>query len=189
MREFLLYSNTGFTSGKFRDLMKAGRLDIVAHSIIHALYLSNDIRKDVKFHVILNGPPDPPKHIEIFYEENIPISKKDVGNLLKFTLWKYKKGRKVKAFPGIYIEKKSFEEVVDEMRKSKEIVYLDKNGESFREFDFSKDCLFVIGDHLGLPKEAKKYLRKINARKLSLGSKTYFSSQTIVILNFLIDNF
>ena len=52
-------------------------------SFIQAVYLSNDFRKDVVFHFILYGMPDPPKHIEIRVTDELEISKKDVGNLIK----------------------------------------------------------------------------------------------------------
>jgi len=189
MRAFLLYSNKGFTSGKFRNLMEAGRLDIVAHSIIHCFFLSNNIRKDVKMDIILNGPPDPPKHIEIIPNEKTPFSKKDVGELLRIVLWKYKKGRKVEALPGIFIEKKSLEDVIIESKKDFEIYVLDKKGKNISEinFDLNKNTMFVLGDEEGIPKDKKRFLRENCNSFLSLGNIEYFTSQCIVILNYILD--
>ena len=41
MREFILISNRGRTKGDWKDLMAAGRMDIVCHSVVSALFLSN----------------------------------------------------------------------------------------------------------------------------------------------------
>jgi len=187
MREFILISNHGRTKGDWRDLMKAGRMDIVCHSVISALFLSNAIRNDVTLHIVLNGPPDPPKHIEITYDPDLPISKKDVGNLIRATLWKYKPKRKVKAFPGVFIEKKSFRKIVEE-KLDEEIYYLDKKGEDIEKIKFGENPIFVIGDHEGIPKQEKKFLKK-NAKAISVGPNMYFTSQCISFLNIWLDRY
>ncbi|MCS7123492.1 MAG: tRNA (pseudouridine(54)-N(1))-methyltransferase TrmY [Candidatus Aenigmarchaeota archaeon] len=188
MRAFLVFSNRGYTSGNFKDLMKAGRLDIVVHSIIHSFFLSNKLRSDVKMDIILNGPPDPPKHIEIVPNEKTPFSKKDVGELIKIVLWKYKKGKKVEALPGIFVEKKSFEDVILDLKKDFLIYVLDRKGKSLEEVKFeNKNLLFVLGDHEGIPKEKKSFLKKYAKDFISLGSVEYFTSQCIVILNYFLD--
>ena len=69
-------------------------MDIVCHYIISTFFLSHDIRKDVKLHMIFNGQPDPPKHLEFVYDEEMPLSKKDVAGLIKRMLYKYKEGKK-----------------------------------------------------------------------------------------------
>ncbi|MEM5811768.1 MAG: hypothetical protein QXG91_03465 [Candidatus Aenigmatarchaeota archaeon] len=188
MRNFLLFSNRGYTTSKFKDLMKAGRLDIVAHSIIHSFFLSNKIRKDVKMDIILNGPPDPPKHIEIIPNEKTPFSKKDVGELLRIVLWKYKKGKKVEALPGIFIEKNSLENVITNSKENFDIYVLDKKGDNLESFEFkNKNIMFVLGDHEGIPKDKKKFLKKHAKGFISLGNIEYFTSQCIVILNYFLD--
>lgn len=200
MREFIYYSTRGRTSGNFIDLMKAGRLDIVCHVVINSFFLSHRMREDVKLHLILNGPPDPPKHIEITAktEEGIPetgkkggedfdISKKDIGGLLKRILYKYKKGRRIEAFPGCFIEKKSFMKLLDEL-KDKPIYLMDTKGIDISEADIKPDSVFIIGDEGGIPKKEKKFiLRNKNVIPVNIGPKTYFASHVVVILNNLLD--
>lgn len=186
MREFILFSEHGRTSGNFKSLMRAGRLDIVCHSIIAAFFLSNAMRMDVNLHLILNGPPDPPKHIEFISHEEMPISKKDVGDLLRYVLWKYKKGRKVLAFPGIYIEKKGFKEVVEE-HAGRNIYLLDENGKLIDGVEIGEDPVFILGDHLGLPREEKKIAKQFCKEIISLGPLPYFSSQCITIVHNFLD--
>ena len=180
MREFIYFSKKARTSGNFRDLMKAGRMDIVCHVVIMTFFVSHAIRK-AKLHMLFYGPPDPPKHLLI--QETKQISKKDVSGLIKRMLYKYKKGRRIEAFPGCFIEKKSFIDVVEDLRKENKTIYLlDEKGEDIRSIKIDKNPVFILGDHEGLPSKEKKKIKKI-AKKISLGNVTYFASQAVTIVN------
>lgn len=184
MREFIYYSGKARTSGNFGDdLMKAGRMDIAIHSFIQGVFLSHGFRKDMKFHFIFYGMPDPPKHIEIQVKDDLEISKKDVGNLIKKILYKYKPGKKVEALPGCFVEKKSFLKLIEEMRgDGKEIFLLDKRGEDLRKIKIGEDCVFILGDHEGLPKKELKRIKDMS-NLVSVGNKMYFASQTVAVVN------
>jgi len=182
MREFIYYSKKARTSGNWKDLKKAGRMDIVCNVIIQALFISNKMREDVHLHLIFNGAPNPPMHLEFVSNKDIPISKKDVAGLIKRMLYKCNENRKIEVFPGCCIEKKSFAKLVKELEdKGKETCILDTKGEDIRKVDDKKlnNCVFVIGDHEGLPrKEIKKFKNKV-----SIGKKIYFASQTFIIIH------
>jgi len=185
MKHFVYFSSSAATSGKSLsgDLMKAGRMDIAIHSLIQGIFLSKDFRKDVKFHFVFYGMPDPPKHIEIQVKDETVISKKDVATLIKKILYKYRKGEKTEVFPGCFVEKKSFLKVIEELgKKGNSIFILDKRGENIRKSSISKDCVFILGDHEGLPKKELKRLKK-SSTSVSIGPKTYFASQTIAVVN------
>lgn len=190
MKHFVYFSSTATTSGKAlssggkgkADLMKAGRIDIAIHTIIQTLFLSNDFRKDVKMHLVFHGAPDPPKHIEIQVTDDLEISKKDVGNLLKKILYKYKKNKKTEVLPGCFIEKKSFLNVIEELEEENKIFILDKKGDDIRKVEIPENCVFIIGDHRGFPKKELRRIKK-SAKEISIGPKTYFASQTSAILN------
>ncbi len=185
MREFVYFSQSARTSGNFNtnELMKAGRMDIAIHSFIQGVFLSHGFRKDMKFHFIFYGNPDPPKHIEIQVKDELEISKKDVGNLIKKILYKYKPGKKTEVLPGCFVEKKSFLKVIEELSKEgKEIFLLDKRGEDIRKIKIGKNCIFVLGDHEGLPKKELKRLKEMS-NLVSVGNRTYFASQTVAVVN------
>ena len=185
MKHFVYFSSSAATSGKALsgDLMKAGRMDIVIHSLIQGIFLSHDFRKDVRFHFVFYGMPDPPKHIEILVKDETVISKKDVATLIKKILYKYRKGEKTEVFPGCFVEKKSFLKVIEELEKQENSIFiLDKKGEDIRKANISENCVFILGDHEGLPKKELKRLKKI-AISISVGPKTYFASQTVAIVN------
>ena len=186
MKHFIYFSKSAVTSGKAlsdNTLMRAGRMDIAIHSFIQGVFLSHNFRKDVIFHFIFYGMPDPPKHIEMQITDELEISKKDVANLIKKMLYKYKKNEKKEIFPKCFVEKKSLIKVVNELlEKGNEIFVLDKKGEDIRTQEISPNCVFIFGDHEGLPKEEFKKLKQI-AKLTSIGNQIYFASQTIAVVN------
>jgi tRNA (pseudouridine54-N1)-methyltransferase len=181
MREFVYFSSRARTSGNFADLMKAGRIDIACHVVIASLFLSHDIRRDVKLHMVFNGPPDPPKHLEFIYDENMPISKKDVSGLIKRMLYKCKPNIRIEAFPGCFIEKKSFTKLLEELSANKTLYVLDKDGKDIRQVSISENPVFILGDHEGLPRKEMKRFKHVE--KISLGKNMYLASQAVVIVN------
>ena len=186
MRQFLYFSKSAVTSGNALsegNLMRAGRMDIVIHTIISAFFLSHDIRKDVKMHLVFYGMPDPPKHIEIEIRPELTISKKDVANLIRKILYKYRQGERKEVLPGCFVEKKSFYNVIEELiEEGNEIYILDKKGKDIREAKISENCVFVLGDQDGLPEKEFKRLKKMSI-PVSVGSKTYFASHVVSVVN------
>lgn len=186
MKHFVYFSKEGTTSGKVisqGNLMKAGRIDIAIHSFIQAIYLSNGFRDDVTFHFVLYGMPDPPKHIEITIKDEAVISKKDVANILKRLLYKYKKGEKNEVMPGCFVERKTFPGLIKELTENGvECFSLDKKGESIREIKIPNDCAFIVGDQDGLPKKEMKQIKDY-ITKVSVGPHVYFASQVVAVVN------
>jgi len=196
MREFIYYSRNAPTSGKYvkDDLMKSGRLDIAIHTVIASFFLSHSFRDDVKLHLIFAGMPDPVKHLELMPKtegktgvDKIYLSKKDVSGVIKRMLYKYQEGKKNEVFPGYWIEKKSFLKIAQELCDADRNLYiLDGKGEDIRKVKIGKDPIFVLGDHLGLPKKELKRLKCL-CTPVSIGKRTYFASQTVAIVNNEID--
>jgi len=187
MRHFVYFSSSAQTSGNFRTdkLMKAGRMDIVMHVIIHSFFLSNKLRENVKVHLVFYGSPSPPRHIELEIKPETNLSKKDIGNLIKKILYKYKEGRKTEVLPGCWIERKNFTQVLEKLSsEGNEIFILDKKGKMLRDVEIPKDCVFVLGDQDGLPKKEVKRLKKeTDSKFVSVGKEVYFASQVVTIIN------
>lgn len=186
MREFIYYSKNGVTAGNLikDDLMKAGRLDIAINVLIQTFFISNETREDVKFHLILEGQPNPPVHILIEYDKDLPISKKDVAGLIKRMLYKCPKEKEklLKIFPGCFVEKRSFESLVKTLdSEGKNIFLLDKKGKDIRKLKFNGNEVFILGDQEGFPKEKQKFLKKID--KISVSPKVLFASQVVTLVH------
>ena len=192
MRKFLIYSNTASTDYKIRDLKKSGRWDILLHSIISSLFISNEFRKNVELHLFLMGKPNPEKHIKIFFENGNTISKKNLKKLIEMALKKSQKIKKnkvkfVEVHKGVIIENLTIENYIENNIKEN-FFLLDYGYKKIKEFS-KNDLLnanFIIGDFNGIGRKTKKNLKK-NCVKMSLSDKIYFTSQTITIINYEID--
>jgi len=192
MREFIYYSKNAVTTGNFdlQNLMKAGRMDIACNVIIMSFFVSHAIRQNVKLHLVFDGPPNSPMHLEMFPSKNlgdienkVDMSKKDVAGLIKKMLYKYKKGEKNEVFPGYWIEKKSFSRLVNELQEEgKTIFILDKRGEKLRSVDIPENSVFIMGDQDGIPKQELKRIKNLKLKKISVGPYIYFASQTLTIV-------
>jgi tRNA (pseudouridine54-N1)-methyltransferase len=189
MREFIYYSKNAVTAGNMikDNLMQAGRMDIVCNVIISAFFISNEMRDDVKLHLIFDGPPNAPRHLVFESNPDMPISKKNVAGLIKKLLYKSPDNEGLKEIaPGCSIEKKSFEALVKELDKDKKNVFLlDGKGEDIRPLELKGNEVFIIGDHDGFPKDKKKFLKKIDY--VSVGPKVLFASQVFTIIHNEID--
>jgi len=189
MRHFVYFSSEAATSGnalsKYSggDLMKAGRMDIAIHSFIQGVFLSHALRDNVVFHFVFYGMPDPPKHIQIQVLPETDLSKRDVASVIKKILYKYREGEKTEIFKGCFVEKKSLLKVTEELKDNgNEIFILEKRGENIRKAKIPENCVFVLGDHEGLPKKELNRLKKY-CKSISVGPLMYFASQTVAIVN------
>ncbi len=180
-REFILFSRLGKTDPAFRNLHDAGRLDIVQECIVASLFLSHGLRKNVVFHAVLNGPPNPPLHVEINGARLYDV-RTDVDTWQRIL-------RKVisgKQHPGINASKTSFEALLKAKAKTTRIYVLEEGGKNIAETELPENCVFVLGDHVGLPKKAETFALRYG-EKISLGKQPYLAASCITILNYLLD--
>jgi tRNA (pseudouridine54-N1)-methyltransferase len=196
MREFIYYSRTAPTSGSKikEDLMRSGRLDIAIHTVISSLFLSHKLRENTKLHLVFAGPPDPVKHLEIFPKtegitgvDKIYLNKRDISTILKKMLYKYKPNTNSEIFPGYFIEKKPLLKILSDLSsQNKTLFILDPKGRDIRSVKIPDNSVFILGDHLGLPKKDLKRLKSI-CTPVTIGKKKYFASHTVAIVNNEID--
>ena len=180
-REFILFSRLGKTDPTFRNLHDAGRLDIVHECIVASLFLSHGLRRNVVFHAVLNGPPNPPLHIEIdgatLYDVRTDMD-----------TWQsiLKKVIAGKQHPGVTTSKTSFEALLKAKAETASVYVLEEGGKDIAETEFPEKCVFVLGDHVGLPKKAEAFVLRYG-EKISLGKQPYLAASCITILNYLLD--
>ena len=184
MREFVLYSRLGRTDSSFTNLHDAGRLDIVYECAVASLFLSHAIRKNVVFDVLLSGPPTPPLHLRIDGASlhDVRTDQQTWERILKNVL----AGR---THPGITVDKTSFEAMLKIKAKAPQtaIYVLEEKGRNISEIELEENTVFVLGDHIGLPKTVEKFALRC-AEKISLGKTPYLAASCITILNYLMDS-
>ncbi len=185
MREFILYSRKGPT-GEFnvKDLPGSGRVDLIARAIISALWISHKLRDNV-IHIVLNGPPNPPKILTVTSE-----IRKVSPDERSIALW-INKILGGKRNPGMKLESKSFQELIKEkVDEGKNIFVLHEKGTDVQKIppeDFV-NSVFVVGDHIGLPEKEEAFVLRYG-KKISIGPNSYLASQCITYLNIFLDRF
>jgi tRNA (pseudouridine54-N1)-methyltransferase len=181
LREFVLYSRSGRTDSRFDNLHGAGRLDIVYECIIASLFLSHAIRKDVIFHAVLNGPPHPPVHLKVE-----GASAYDVRTDQQTWMRILRKVLSAKSHQGITTTRLGFEALLKVLATKTSIYVLEEGGKDVAAFDLEDDAVFVLGDHVGLPKKAESFALRYG-QKVSLGRQPYLAASCITVLNYLLD--
>lgn len=163
-------------------------MDLVCRSISNALFIAGDMRRDTVIHAVLEGPKFPPKIVS-FYGERLKSVAPDERNIASHIQKALESGIDLKlreekeVSPGIKVAKKSFEELVKEKSKTSQLIYLNPKGKDIREFKFNKDVCFILSDHIGMPRQSEKFLKKFISKVISLGQITYLASHVIVIVH------
>ena len=149
--------------------------------IVSSLFLSHGLRSDVTFHAILNGAPNPPLHIKID-GETLHDVRTDMAT------WEIiiKKVIAGKSHPGITTDRTGFESLVKAEAKERQVFVLEEGGNDLKETRFSDDSLFILGDHVGLPKKAEVFALRYG-EKISLGKTPYLATSCITIINYTLD--
>ncbi|MBC7131387.1 tRNA (pseudouridine(54)-N(1))-methyltransferase TrmY [Candidatus Bathyarchaeota archaeon] len=181
MREFIVYSRTGRTDSKWINLHDAGRLDIIHECIVASLFLSHGLRRDVVFHAVLYGPPRPPLHLEVKGESlyDVRTDQKTWEKILRKVL----SGGN---HPGITVSKMGFENLIRAKAEESQVYVLEEGGRDIFEVDINEHPIFVLGDHVGLPKKAESFALRYG-EKISLGKKPYLAATCITVINYLLD--
>ena len=179
--EIILFSRIGQTDSNFLNLHDAGRLDIVHECIVSSLFLSHGLRKDVTFHAILNGPPNPPIHIQITGETLYDV-RTDMDTWQQIL----KKILSGKSHPGITKSKTGFEALLKTKKQTQKIYVLEEGGKDINQINLAENSLFILGDHVGLPKKAELFAQRFG-EKISLGKTPYLAASCITIINYILD--
>jgi len=181
MREFVLYSRKGRTDSKFTTLREAGRLDIVHECIQASLFLSHGIRRNVVFHALLSGAPSPPLHLNIDGAtlRDVRTDQQTWKEILKNVL-------SGKSHHGITIDKTSFEALLKMKADEAPIYVLEEGGRDIFEVDVGESPVFVLGDHIGLPRKVEGFALRYG-EKVSLAKQPYLAASCITIVNYLLD--
>lgn len=184
-----MYSRKGVTSSDFtlKDLPgSGGRMDLNARCVISALWLSRDLRRDSRMVFSLNGPSDPPLAMAFDGKEleRVTPDERNIGLWIKKVLERRDEvdGDWKEVHDGIYLSEKSFQELIKD-RQDRNLYVLHESGGDIRSTDIKEDPVFILGDHIGLPRNEEGFVERFGSEKISLGPESYFSTQSIVLVH------
>ena len=171
----------GKTNPYWNSLHDAGRLDIVYECIVSSLFLSHGLRRDTTFNAVLNGAPSPPIHLQISGAELY-----DVRTDIETWQTILKKALSGKAHPGVTTDKSGFEALLKDKAQTRTVYVLEEGGRNLVDTELAENPIFVLGDHVGLPKKAESFALRFG-EKISLGRQPYLAASCITVLNYTLD--
>lgn len=195
MRTFIIRARKGTTHWeKVRSSLGVKEhFEVIAHSVINAFFYSNGFRDDVEMYIVLDSAEDFPRTIKLSGNEGLSIAgfhEEAIINLVENTL-KASRGllkdeTRVIA-PGVQISGFGFERLVGHLLETRQVYLLDRKGDEIRNIEFDSNPVFVLSDHLAMPKNNVKSFKRRGLNTISLGKKMLFASQCVVLLNHEMD--
>ncbi len=91
-----------------------------------------------------------------------------------------------KTHPGITTSKTGFETALKAKAETNQIYVLEEDGKNIEQTEIATNPLFVLGDHVGLPKKAETFALRYG-EKISLGKTPYLAASCITVINYLLD--
>ncbi len=191
MRTFILYSRGWTKPFSEKDLPGAGRVDIACRCVSAALFISYTIRRDTRIFISLNGGSQP---VALCFDgeiRKISPDERSIGLWISKTLEKMQDDKLSKEWKrtdnGILYAQKSFEEILEEVKKEKcDFYLLDEEGKDIEGAELKDNPAFILGDNAGIPEKGKA-LAEALAEKISLEETSYLASSCISVVHWICD--
>jgi tRNA (pseudouridine54-N1)-methyltransferase len=196
MRAFVLRARSAPTDSQ--DLLdavgKEAHTEILAHTLMNAIFVAQSHRPDVIVHLVLESTKDFSRTIS--FNSN---DMRDIGGFHEQALL----GKIVRALDvsrgmgkeeirpvesGIAVRTISFEKLVQELAKDHQLFLMDRKGEAIRGKAFAGTPCFILTDHMPMPKKSVHTLERLSAEKISLGSTMLFASQCVLLIHNELDH-
>jgi len=195
MRVFVLRARSAPTdSQQLLDAVgKEAHTEILAHTLMNAIFVAQSHRPDVMVHLVLESTPD--------YSRTIRFNSNDMRDIGGFheqaLLGKVARALdaargmgKAESRPvesGITVRTIGFEKLVQELAQSHRLFVMDRKGTPIRHTAMAGSPCFLLSDHMPMPKKSLNTLERLDAEKISLGPKMLFASQCVLLIHHELD--
>jgi len=186
MKEFIIIGHKAVTTPfSLNDLPgAAGRMDILCRCVNSALFLSHDLRRDVRVHLVLKGGAQSKiVRFDGAAVRYLSPDERSAASLIKKALEKQAQGFWTESTPGVSIKTEDFGGLPGELNKK--ITYLREDGVDIRmkPLKVVSDFLFVLGDHMGLTHDEEKIIEAHDHEIVSVGPLSLHADHCIVLLH------
>jgi tRNA (pseudouridine54-N1)-methyltransferase len=196
MRVFVLRARSAPTdSRQLLDAVgKEAHTEILAHTLMNAIFVAQSHRPDVVVHLVLESTPDYSRAIR--FDAN---AMRDIGGFHEQALlgkialaldasrgMGKEESRAVE--PGVTVRTLGFEKLVQELARDHRLFMMDPKGASIRGKAIAGDPCFILTDHMPMPKKSLSTLERLGAEAISLGRKMLFASQCVLLIHDELDH-
>jgi len=172
---------------------QAAHTEILAHTLMNAIFVAQSHRPDVVVHLVLESTRDYSRTVS--FESS---AMRDIGGFDERSLL----GRVAKALDasrgmgkdetrpvesGITVRTTSFERLVQQLAEDHQLFLMDPKGTPVAAQAFGDRPCFLLTDHIPMPKKAIPGLERMGAQKLALGRTMLFASQCVVLIHHALD--
>jgi tRNA (pseudouridine54-N1)-methyltransferase len=195
VRTFVLRARAAPTDSQalLASVGKEAHTEILAHTLMNAVFVAQSHRPDVTVHLVLESTRDFSRTIS--FDAN---AMQDIGGFDEQALL----GKIAKALdasrgmgkdemrpvePGVTVRTTSFERLVQALAEDHQLFVMDRKGTSIREQAFDGNPCFLLTDHIPMPKKTFHSLERLGAKKIALGSRMLFASQCVVLIHYELD--
>ncbi len=195
MRTFVLRARAAPTDGSklLAAVGQEAHPEILAHTLMNAIFVAQSHRPDVVVHLVLESTADFSRAIRFEagamhdiggFDERALLGK--VAKALDASRGMGKEeGRAVES--GVTVRTIAFERLVQELAADHQLFVMDRKGAPIREQAFGDAPCFLLTDHIPMPKKTFGSLERLGAKKITLGSRMLFASQCVVLIHHALD--
>jgi tRNA (pseudouridine54-N1)-methyltransferase len=191
MRVFVLRARKGPTTAERvpESFGPPSHFEVICHSLANALYVSQGIRDDVVFHLVLEGGADAPKIVtfnsgELYYLGG--FDEKAMAAPVALAL-KASRGLPMGSTrpvaEGLNVARQSFERLVRGLAQTLPTYLLSEDGEDIRSTGIEKDGCFLFTDHIPMQKKTLALLTRLGVQRISLGPRILYASHCMVLVH------
>ena len=195
MRTFVLRARAAPTDSQalLASIGQAAHPEILAHTLMNAIFVAQSHRPDVTVHLVLESTRDFSRAIRFDADAMHDIGGFDERALLGEIARALDASRgmgKDETRPvesGVTVSTTSFERLVQALAEDHQLFVMDRKGTPIREQAFDGNPCFLLTDHIPMPKKTFNSLERLGAKKITLGSRMLFASQCVVLIHHALD--
>ncbi|AKH96700.1 tRNA (pseudouridine(54)-N(1))-methyltransferase TrmY [Halanaeroarchaeum sulfurireducens] len=191
MRQFIVLGHDAPTEPDFAldDLAGgAGRLDVLCRAVNSALFLSHDIREDVRIFLVLDDSVT--IRIEGSDLRYMNPDERNVASLLRSALEAKTEAighQEAESTPGIYVSTRGLEALLETVARDATIIQLHEDGDPVADVEPPENPAFVLSDHQNFTDEERALLEDATDHRVRLGPAVLHADHAITVVHNWLD--
>jgi len=191
MRQFVVVGHDAPTTPEFSldDLAGgAGRLDVLCRCVSAALFLSHDLREDVRVHLVLDD------EFTVVFDgatvRRLNPDERSTAALVRGALDERREAighEPVETSPGVSLYRFGFEATLDRLADEGTVVQLHEDGDPVVDRPTPEEPIFVLSDHREFTESEAAFLDEVADERVRLGPRALHANHAITVAHNYLD--